>query len=60
MANALCQKTKHSINTLVTIVLEIEWDLQKMQIEISIPSETHATLPALLVQPTLLDEIKQN
>jgi len=59
VAGTLSQKTHHSVNALKVIHSEILKDLESMGVELVFPREPGLFLGSLVVQPTLLDEIKQ-
>jgi len=59
VADALSQKTHHSVNAMKVAQPEILRDLESMGIKLVFPGEPRLFLGSLIVQSTLLDEIKQ-
>jgi len=58
VADALSHKTHHSMNLMEVSMPEITRDLEKLGIKV-VPSSVMKTyLGSIIVQPTLLDEIK--
>jgi len=59
VADALSRKTHHGVNAIRLFQPETLRDLESMGVELIFPGETRLFLGSLVVQPTLLDEIKQ-
>ena len=59
VADALSRKTHYSLNAMTIVRLEILRDLENLGIELVFPGKPRSFLGSLVVQPTLLDEIKQ-
>jgi len=59
VADTLSRKTQHSVNAMKVMQLGIVRDLESMGVELVFPEELGLFLGSLVVQPTLLYEIKQ-
>ena len=59
MANALSQKTCHSMSTTVMVESKILSDLRNISIEIVLLHESKAFLNSMSVKHTLVEDIKQ-
>jgi len=59
VADALSRKTHHGVNAMKVVQPEILRDFESMGIKLVFLGEPRLFLGSLVVQPTLLDEIKQ-